>query len=309
MKTDVFEEAFGEDALMPSLASLADSWIGIDVAAHTVSGARARTKLPAAHLLVCDVRHLPLCSASLDAIVSNSTLDHFDTRREFESAIAELARVLHPGGRLLITVDNPHNLFYVPLRWIGRLRQSPFQLGYTPSLARLQEILERAGLRVIATSSLIHNPRGFSTMLFLMLRRLAGGRADGIVQWFLDVFARFERLPTREFTACFIAACAVRREIEPLREVTKGRLANRKGPADPWQSPPYTRETTPTKGWAADPERFWMKQSLHHRQLADSASATHPRLPYFIAAGHPSLHHSVAAIQSNGWLTASECSQ
>jgi SAM-dependent methyltransferase len=215
MKTDLFEEAFGEDALLPSLAPLADSWIGIDVAAHTVDEARARTGLLRAGFLVCDVRHLPLRSASLDAIVSNSTLDHFDTRSEFQSAIIELARVLRPGGRLLITVDNPHNVFYVPLRWISRLRQSPFRLGYTPSLERLRGILEQAGLRVIATSSLIHNPRGFSTALFLMLRRLAGKRADGIVQWFLDAFAGFESLPTRELTACFIAACAVRREIEP----------------------------------------------------------------------------------------------
>lgn len=210
MKTDVFEEAFGEDALLSSLAPLADSWIGIDVAAHTVEQARARVSLPAAHFLVCDVRHLPLRSVSLDTIVSNSTLDHFDTRSEFESAIAELARVLHPRGRLLITVDNPHNLLYVPLRWISRMRRSPFQLGYTPSLARLQEILEQAGFRVIATSSLIHNPRGFSTMLFLVLRLMAGKRADGAVQWFLDVFARFDSLPTRQLTACFIAACAVR---------------------------------------------------------------------------------------------------
>jgi SAM-dependent methyltransferase len=216
MKTDLFEEAFGEDALMPSLAPLADSWIGIDVAAHTVNEARARAGLPSAHFLVCDVRHLPLRSAALDAIVSNSTLDHFDMWSEFESAIAELTRVLRPGGRLVITVDNPHNLFYIPLRWISRLRQSPFQLGCTPSLARLRDILEQAGLRVVATSSLIHNPRGFSTMLFLMLRRVAGRRADGAVQWFLDIFTGFERLPTREFTACFIAACAVRREIEPM---------------------------------------------------------------------------------------------
>jgi SAM-dependent methyltransferase len=218
MKTDLFEEAFGDDALLPSLAPLADSWIGIDVAAHTVGEARARTGLPSGHFLVCDVRHLPLRPASLDAIVSNSTLDHFDTRSEFESAVAELARVLRPGGRLLITVDNPHNIFYVPLRWISRLRQSPFRLGYTPSLARLRGILEQTGLRVIATSSLIHNPRGFSTMLFLTLRRMAGSQAEGMVQWFLDVFARFERLPTRKFTACFVAVCALRSEIDPIRK-------------------------------------------------------------------------------------------
>jgi len=69
---------------------------------------------------------------------------------------------------------------------------------------------EQAGLRVTATSSLIHNPRLLSTALFLLLRRTWGARADGVIQRFLNAFAKLERMPTRDFTACFVAACAVR---------------------------------------------------------------------------------------------------
>jgi len=156
------------------------------------------------------VRHVPLRSQSLDVIVSNSTLDHFAARRDFEEAIGELARLLGPGGRLLITVDNPRNPLLWPLRWLSHLRHSPFHLGYTPSATVLRQTLQRAGLQVVDTRSLIHNPRGVSTVLFLAIRRVAGLRADPLIQSLLNAFAKLERLPTRGFTACFLAACAVR---------------------------------------------------------------------------------------------------
>jgi ubiquinone/menaquinone biosynthesis C-methylase UbiE len=216
LKTDVFEEAFGEDALLGDLAPLAQTWIAMDVAAGTVRQARARMALPSVRFLVCDVRRMPLRSASLDVVISNSTLDHFATRPEFEAAIAELARILRPGGRLLITTDNPHNLLYFPLRWLSRARWFPFTLGHTPSPANFRKTLEQAGLRVIDTSWLIHNPRMFSTALFLLLRRVWGARADGFIQWSLDAFALLEHLPTRRFTACFVGACAVRPPAAPL---------------------------------------------------------------------------------------------
>lgn len=224
LKTDVFEEAFGEDALLSDLAPFAKSWIGMDVAVNTVFEARARLGSTSPLFLVCDARRMPLSTGSLEAVVSNSTLDHFATRGEFEAAVAELARVLRPGGRLLITVDNPHNPLYYPLRWLSTARRSPFALGYTPSLSRLRRTLEQAGLRVTATSSLIHNPRVLSTVLFLLARRTCGARADGIIRWLLDGFAKLGSLPTRYFTACFVAASAVRL---PGAEITEG---GRSGP-------------------------------------------------------------------------------
>lgn len=214
LKTDVFEEAFGADGLLACLAPLCRTWIGMDVAAETVRQARSRLEWRGAYFLACDVRHVPLRSASLDVIVSNSTLDHFAERQDFEASVAELARLLGPGGRLLITVDNPRNPLFWPLRWLSRLRRSPFALGYTPSPTALCQVLERAGLQVVDARTLIHNPRGVSTVLFLALRRFAGTRADALIQWLLDVFAKLEKLPTRGFTACFLAACAVRPPLE-----------------------------------------------------------------------------------------------
>jgi hypothetical protein len=54
---------------------------------------------------------------------------------------------------------------------------------------------------------LIHNPRLVSTALFMALRRTLGRRADGPIRFLLGSFERLGRLPTREYTACFVAVC------------------------------------------------------------------------------------------------------
>jgi len=91
----------------------------------------------ASRFLVSDVRNLAIRRESMDAIISTSTLDHFDTRSDFEQAIGQLAGALRPGGVLVITLDNPQNPLYALLRWASRRGWTPFRLGYTPSLPRL----------------------------------------------------------------------------------------------------------------------------------------------------------------------------
>lgn len=208
LKTDLFEEAYGKDRLLPDLLPQARIRIGMDCAATTVRRARTKCHAVSVHLLVGDVRSLPLRPGSLDLIFSNSTLDHFDSAEEFRTAVEELARVLSPGGRLVITLDNLSNPLYLPLRWACKLRRMPFRLGYTTSQTGLVDALEDAGLEVIARGTLIHNPRGISTLLFLALRRLMGAHADAPIRALLEVFAHLEHLPTRRLTASFVSACA-----------------------------------------------------------------------------------------------------
>ena len=56
-----------------------------------------------------DVRCLPFVDGVFDLVVSNSTLDHFETSREIERAVAEIHRVLAPRGLFILTLDNPAN--------------------------------------------------------------------------------------------------------------------------------------------------------------------------------------------------------
>jgi SAM-dependent methyltransferase len=109
LKTDLFEEAFGGDALLPDLLGASEIWLAMDLAAATVRKARLRARRPVPQFLAADARRLPRRTASIDLVLSTSTLDHFDSRREFVAAIAEIARVLRPGRRLVLTIDNPSN--------------------------------------------------------------------------------------------------------------------------------------------------------------------------------------------------------
>ena len=214
LKTDLFEEAFGEDQILFDISPDAALVVGIDVAQATACRAKARNPLPGACLLAADVRRLPFGAGSFDVVVSTSTLDHFDSAAEFRAAIAELTRILRPGGILIVTLDNFRNPLYRLLRRASRRGWTPFSLGYTISLPGLVRVLEDAGLEVRDTDRLIHNPRGASTLLFLGLRRLLGRHADAPIRLLLKWFAVLGRLPTRGITACFIAACARKPAVE-----------------------------------------------------------------------------------------------
>ena len=207
LKTDVFEEAYGTDELLISLPLEANLKLGIDICATTVAQAANRSSDCTLRFIKADVRRLPLADECVDVVLANSTLDHFDTTIEIEESIYELARVLKSGGFLLVTLDNPHNPLFM-LRAVAPWVGFRFRLGKTLSRRRLLAILDQAGLELQSSGFLIHNPRFISTFLFLALRRLLGSRADPAILWLLAAFSKFDRLPFREMTGVFIAACA-----------------------------------------------------------------------------------------------------
>jgi ubiquinone/menaquinone biosynthesis C-methylase UbiE len=208
LKTDLFEEAFGEDRVLFDLLPEAGDTVGIDVAASTAAAARDRCPGGAFSFLANDVRTLAFRSDSFDLVFSNSTLDHFETRAELRASLRELVRVVRPNGLLIVTLDNPWNPLYPPLRWAMRLRQAPFVLGRTASRRQLEAWLRELGMAPVDHDWLIHNPRLLSTVLFLGLRKVLGRAADWPIRALIWVFALFGRLPSRPLTACFIAVCA-----------------------------------------------------------------------------------------------------
>src|SRR5215208_2152993 len=91
LKTDLFDEAVAA-GLVPELRAAGASVVGIDVSDATV--AAARTRYPELEVLVGDVRRLPFANGSFDAVISNSTLDHFESAAELREGVGELHRVL-----------------------------------------------------------------------------------------------------------------------------------------------------------------------------------------------------------------------
>lgn len=123
LKTDAFDEAFGE-GLIAVLRERADETSMIDLSGTVL--AEAKKKHPDARRAVADVRRLPFPSGSFGAVVSISTLDHFDNSADIEASLAEIYRVLEPGGCLVVTLDNPENPAVglrnsLPWTWLHRV--------------------------------------------------------------------------------------------------------------------------------------------------------------------------------------------
>ncbi|MFB3776540.1 MAG: methyltransferase domain-containing protein [Bryobacteraceae bacterium] len=208
LKTDLFEEANGADQILFDLYPPPCRAIGMDLSAATATEAARRCPSDSARFMACDARHVALRPGSLDLIVSTSTLDHLESAEQFRASLAELSALLRGGGVLIITVDNPQNPLYRPLRWASHRGWLPFVLGYTPKLKELKDFLIELQLEVLGGDWILHNPRAFSTLLWMFLRKFLKKRADLPIRFFLGLFALLGRLPTRRWTGCFSAVYA-----------------------------------------------------------------------------------------------------
>ena len=169
LKTDLWDEAKNTRILAWADGQGADAY-GIDISAPTLTQARAafdagpdgRCGLRSA---VADVRDLPFRDDSFDAIYSMGTIEHF---AETERAVAEMARVLKPGGRAIVGVPNRRDPFLRPLFVTALQAVGLYGYGYEKSYSRraLRQMLEGAGLHVVAETAILFIP-GWLRMLDL----------------------------------------------------------------------------------------------------------------------------------------------
>ncbi len=142
--------------------------IGIDLS-HAMLTV-ARTNLDRAGLDHCQLRHgdmydLPLASGSVDLAIIHQVLHYAD---DPQAAIVEAARVLRPGGRLLVVDFAAHDLEYL------RERHRHRRLGFTDD-----EVIgwyRAAGLRAERGVTLAGDPL---TVAIWPARRAAAENADG----------------------------------------------------------------------------------------------------------------------------------
>jgi SAM-dependent methyltransferase len=161
LKTDLWDEAKNTRILSWAAERGAHAF-GIDISRPTVIQAaaafdRTAAARPALHAAVADVRDLPFADASFDAIYSMGTIEHFD---ETERAVAEIARVLKPGGRAIVGVPNRYDPFLRPLFVSALQAVGLYGYGYEKSYSRraLRRMLERAGLTVVAETAILFMP-------------------------------------------------------------------------------------------------------------------------------------------------------
>lgn len=209
LKTDLFEEATGPSAFLTDLTYNAKV-IGIDISTEVASQAQRRDANRQAHYVVADVRHLPFTDNAFNLIVSPSTLDHFAQASDLDRSLCELARVMEPAGRLIVTLDNRENIFDPLLHLATRLRKTPYFIGRSYTIGELRAALQAAGLNVRETTAILHNPRLVATGMVAVANWL---RWQPLIAWVRRLLLHAQRLEQTRWcfrTGSFIAALATR---------------------------------------------------------------------------------------------------
>lgn len=147
---DIVDIGTGTGKILEVLAPKVGQAIGIDLSRDMLSIARAN--LEAAKLRNCHVRHgdmymLPLASQSADLATIHQVLHYAD---DPALVIAEAARVLRPGGRLVIVDFAPHTLEFL------RLEHAHRRLGFADS--EVEGWLRAAGLEPLTPVRLAGDP-------------------------------------------------------------------------------------------------------------------------------------------------------
>jgi SAM-dependent methyltransferase len=161
-----------DEFLARELAALPDSARLLDVGGYRVAhkgrldpGALKLTRVTAnlapekrPHVLA-DALSLPFAPASFDAVLVSEVLEHLADAR---AALAQIARVLKPGGRLLITVPFLYPIHADPhdherctdVEWRARLAATGFAVTSIEAQGRCWTVLADA-LRVVANEGIV----------------------------------------------------------------------------------------------------------------------------------------------------------
>jgi len=142
----------GTGRMLELFATDIESGLGLDLSHDMLALARAR--LDRAGLRHCSVRHgdiydLSLPRDSFDVVIVHQVLHFLD---DSARALREAARVLRPGGRLLVVDFAPHDLEFL------REEHAHRRLGFAAET--VQQWMQAAGLDVVRQQTLPPGPEG-----------------------------------------------------------------------------------------------------------------------------------------------------
>lgn len=212
LKTDLFDEAVS-DGLLPLLNSLAKRVFYTDSALKVHQ--MAKDRYPGLQTIGADVCNLPFTNGTFDGIISNSTLDHFESLDDLSSSLQELSRVLRPGGQMILTLDNRSNPVillrnWLPFRLLKRLKIVPYYVGVTLRRNRLESLLKETGFEVLEVDAILHCPRFLAVAVARWVEKHTSRRTQKSYLRLLMAFEGLSRFPTRFLTGYFIAAKVVK---------------------------------------------------------------------------------------------------
>lgn len=145
---EVLEAGCGEGYGADLIAEVAHRVIALDYDETTVAHVRAR--YPRVDIRQANLAELPLPDESVDVVVNLQVIEHLWDQAKF---VQECARVLRPGGQLI--VSTPNRITFSP----GR--DTPINPFHTRELnaEELTQLLRDAGFTHVSMSGVFHGPR------------------------------------------------------------------------------------------------------------------------------------------------------
>ncbi len=161
---------------------------GLDISLASLRASHERA--PSVHLALGDAERLPYADRSFDRVVCNGAAHHLP---HLEVALAELRRVLMPGGRIVL-FEPTATRFTNAVRRValsGDRYESPADHEHKHELeeARFPRVLSEAGFRVVSVSH--HDWLGYP--LSGMYVDLPIGRMRAATRWLLRAEERLDR--------------------------------------------------------------------------------------------------------------------
>lgn len=175
----------GSGATVIEAARLGTLSTGCDLSVEGVLRARAfavaEGMRETTDFVVCAAERLPFPDESFACASAVALLEHLDDDAE---AVAELARVLEPGGMLWITV--PHAYRYIPLPLWPVYWMHDGRIGHKRhyDIAKLSSVMRAAGLELVATEFSGHGIKVLQFALSACSRAMH--RRDSTLWWRLE---------------------------------------------------------------------------------------------------------------------------
>jgi ubiquinone/menaquinone biosynthesis C-methylase UbiE len=127
---------------------------GVDASPAMLSLARSQVELPVT-FVQADLAHLPFDDGSFDAAIAVTALCFV---AEPEEVLREVARVLRPGGRLVLGELNRWSLWALQRRLEGMARPTIYRQAHFRSIGELHRLLARADLHLADWEGVLHLP-------------------------------------------------------------------------------------------------------------------------------------------------------